>query len=223
MSSRKVAAASAATVLGLLGVAAFGCTASVDTGMTDESSMAASSGGAPFALTSSAFVEKSPIPVRYTGDGDNVSPPLHWSGTPAGTQSFALTLVDPDVPWGQDVPGYGTMPPPGSQPADLFIHWIAVNIPADVASLADGASPGSMPAGVLEPQSSFALLAMPANQYNGPAPPPTLKAHEYVFTLYALDVGALEGITAESDYAAVTQAMAGHVLATTELAGYFGH
>jgi Raf kinase inhibitor-like YbhB/YbcL family protein len=176
----------------------------------------------PFSLTSSAFVESSVIPVRYTGDGDNVSPPLSWRGAPLGTQSFAITLVDPDVPWGVTVPEYGTMPPPGTQPADFFIHWMAVNIPASVSSLADGASPGNMPAGVIEPANSFALFGGPANQYGGPAPPPTTKAHAYRFVLYALDVPTLAGVTASSDFNTVTAAMAGHVLAATTLTGYFG-
>jgi len=177
----------------------------------------------PFSLTSSAFVESSVIPVRYTGDGDNVSPPLAWRGAPSATQSFALVLVDPDVPWGQTVPVYGQMPPPGTQPADFFIHWMAVNIPATVTSLADGASPGNMPAGAIEPANSFALFAGAPNQYGGPAPPPGTKAHAYRFVLYALDVPSLAGVTAQSDFAAVTQAMAGHVLAAATLTGYFGH
>jgi Raf kinase inhibitor-like YbhB/YbcL family protein len=177
----------------------------------------------PFSLTSSAFVESSPIPVRYTGDGDNVSPPLAWRGAPSGTQSFAIVLVDPDVPWGQDVPVYGTMPPPGTQPADFFIHWIATGIPASVTSLPDGASPGNMPAGAIEPANSFGLFGGSPNQYGGPAPPPQTKAHAYRFVLYALDVPALPGITTQSDFTAVTAAMAGHVLAAATLTGYFGH
>lgn len=177
----------------------------------------------PFSLTSSAFVESSPIPVRYTGDAENLSPPLAWRGAPSATQSFAIVLVDPDVPWGQTVPAYGEMPPPGTQPADFFIHWMAVGIPATVTSLAEGASPGNMPAGAIEPASSFALFGAPANQYGGPAPPPGSKAHAYRFVLYALDVASLPGITAQSDFAGVTSAMAGHVLAATTLTGYFGH
>jgi Raf kinase inhibitor-like YbhB/YbcL family protein len=177
----------------------------------------------PFSLTSSAFVESSVIPTRYTGDGQNVSPPLEWRGAPAGTQSFALTMVDPDVPWGETVNVYGEMPPPGTQPADFFIHWIVVNIPPTVTSLADGASPGNMPAGVVEPLTSFALFGTPANQYGGPAPPPGRKAHGYRFVLYALDVPGLPGITAESGFTDVTAAMAGHVLAATTLTAYFGH
>lgn len=178
---------------------------------------------APFTLTSPAFVESGVIPTRFTGDGENVSPPLEWSGAPAETQSFALVLVDPDVPWGETVPVYGEMPPPGTQPADHFVHWIVTGIPASTTSLAEGASPGNMPAGTLEPRTSFALFGGEANQYGGPAPPPGTKAHAYRFVLYALDVASVPGVTAESDFTAVTTAMAGHVLAAATLTGYFGH
>lgn len=178
---------------------------------------------APFVLTSPAFVENGVIPIRYSGDGDNVSPPLEWSDAPTGTESFVLTLVDPDVPFGEEVPVYGLMPPPGTIPGDLFIHWISVDISANRQSLSDGASPGNMPVGTRELQSSFALFGGPANQYGGPAPPPQLKAHAYKFTLYALDVPVLEGLSLESDHAALTEAMAGHVLATATLTAYFGH
>lgn len=180
-----------------------------------------SSASAPFALTSDAFVEGAPIPERYTGDGDDVSPPLEWSGAPEGTRSFALAVVDPDVPWGEEVPEYGEMPPPGTQPADLFIHWIVADIPATTTSLPEGAS-GDLPSGARELQTSFALFGAPANQYGGPAPPPGTKAHAYRFVLYALDVESLEGLTDESDYAAFTEALAGNVLATTTLTGYYG-
>ena len=177
----------------------------------------------PFSLTSPEFVESGLIPLQFTGDGENVSPPLQWSGAPSGTQSFALVMVDPDVPWGQTVPAYGQMPPPGTQPADFFIHWIVTGIPATTTSLPTGASPGNMPAGIIEPMNSFGLFGGAANQYGGPAPPPGTKAHAYRFVLYALDVPSLTGVSASSDYATVTVAMAGHVLAATTLTGYFGH
>jgi len=188
--------------------------------VSDEQGPAAT---AVFSLTSPAFVESGPIPTRFTGDGENVSPPLAWSGAPTGTQSFALVLVDPDVPWGETVPVYGEMPPPGTQPADHFIHWIVTGIPSGTTSLPEGASPGNMPAGTIEPRTSFGLFGGEANQYGGPAPPPGTKAHAYRFVLYALDVASVPGVTAESDFAAVTSAMAGHVLAATTLTGYFGH
>lgn len=177
----------------------------------------------PFSLTSSAFVEGGVIPVHFTGDGANTSPPLQWAGAPPGTQSFTLVLVDPDVPWGQTVPVYGEMPPPGTQPGDFFIHWIVTGLPATLTSLPEGASPGSMPAGALEPMNSFTLFGGEPNQYGGPAPPPSTKAHAYRFVLYALDVAAPPGVTTESDYADVTAAMAGHVLSTAALTAYFGH
>ena len=179
--------------------------------------------GGPFVLTSPAFVENAVIPTRYTGDGENVSPPLAWSGAPPGTESFVLTMVDPDVPFGETVPLYGEMPLPGTVPGDLFIHWLVADIPVRTSSLQDGASPGRMPAQIRELKTSFALFGGEANQYGGPAPPPELRAHTYKFTLYALDTAILSGVTLDSDHAALTEAMVGHVLAAATLTGYFGH
>lgn len=222
--------ARAGAVALLLAVAVAACAGDVQSNaaasegsQSSDGSGSARGAGGPFALTSPAFVESGPFPVRFSGDGDNVSPPLEWSGAPAGTRSFALILIDPDVPWGQEVPAYGEMPPPGTQPADHFAHWIVTDIPASRMMLPAGASPGNMPEGLLEPSNSFGLFGGDPNQYGGPAPPPGTKAHEYRFILYALDVPSLEGVTAESDFAAVTSAMAGHVLATATLSGYFGH
>ena len=177
----------------------------------------------PFVLTSPAFVENAVIPTRYTGDGEDLSPPLAWNGAPPGTESFVLTVVDPDVPFGETVPLYGPLPPPGTVAGDLFIHWLVVDIPASTSSLEDGASLGQMPAPIRELKTSFALFGREANRYGGPAPPPELRAHAYKFTLYALDTPRLSGVTLDSDHAALTEAMAGRVLATATLTGYFGH
>lgn len=162
-------------------------------------------GGQMFTLTSSAYVEQGIIPAKYSGGGENVSPALNWKNPPDGTMSFALAMIDPDIPWGQEVPVYGQLPPPGTMPGDLFSHWIVVDISASVTSLAEGASVGT-----------------PLKEYGGPAPPPGTKAHAYILTLYALDVESLPGVSAESDYLAFTDAMAGHVLATATLTAYFG-
>lgn len=177
--------------------------------------------GVALTLTSPALIDRGIFPTKHTGAGANTSPPLQWSGAPAGTKSFALTMIDLDVAWGQMVLVYGKMPPPGTQPGDLLIHWIAVNIPASVSGLPEGASAKNMPAGSTELKSSFAAFGMPANQYGGPAPPPGMKAHAYVFTVYALDVDSLS-LSADSDYTAFVQAAAGHVLASASLTGYFG-
>ncbi len=71
-------------------------------------------------LTSVAFSEGEMIPAKYTCDGDDLSPPLAWSGAPAGTQAFALIADDPDAPIG------------------TWVHWVFYNIPADVTALPEG-------------------------------------------------------------------------------------
>ena len=80
-------------------------------------------GAAGFVLASPAFKSQGRIPVEYTCDGRNVSPPLRWTTPPAGTRAFALLMDDPDAP------------------GRTFTHWIAWNIPASTRSLAAGARP----------------------------------------------------------------------------------
>jgi hypothetical protein len=75
-------------------------------------------------LTSSAFQNRGDIPKKYSGEGDDVSPPLIWSNAPEGTRSFAVFCHDPDAPL--VTPGaYG------------FVHWVLYNIPASVSQLAE--------------------------------------------------------------------------------------
>jgi Raf kinase inhibitor-like YbhB/YbcL family protein len=108
-------------------------------------------------LSSPAFADGDPIPVRHTCDGEDVSPPLAWTGPPESTVSLALCLDDPDA---------------GRYP---FTHWLAWGLTPVAGSLAEG-EPG--PA---EGRNDFG-----ASGYRGPCPPPG-KPHRYVFTLYALD------------------------------------
>ncbi len=108
-------------------------------------------------LTSEAFADGRPIPVRHTCDGDDVSPPLAWTAPPAGTVSLALCLDDPDA---------------GRYP---FTHWLAWGLPAAAGGLSEG---DAAPA---EGRNDFG-----APGYRGPCPPPG-KPHRYVFRLYALD------------------------------------
>jgi Raf kinase inhibitor-like YbhB/YbcL family protein len=118
-----------------------------------------SSEGAGFQLTSSAFPEGQGIPKRFTCDGDNVSPPLAWSGAPAGTKAFALVVDDPDAPGG------------------LFTHWIVFNLPAATRSLPEGVKPAAD-----QGTNDFGKAG-----YGGPCPPKG--RHRYVFHLYALKDG----------------------------------
>jgi Raf kinase inhibitor-like YbhB/YbcL family protein len=103
--------------------------------------------------------------------GANQSPGLSWTEVPAGTQSFALTMFDPDAPTGSG-----------------WWHWIVVNIPASATTLPAGASGNQarMPAGAQETRTDFGKPG-----YGGPCPPPGAP-HRYVFTLYALKVPKLD-------------------------------
>ncbi len=99
--------------------------------------------------------------------GRNVSPELRWSGAPAGTKSFAVTLFDPDAPTGSG-----------------WWHWVVYNIPATAAGLPSGAGSGrGMPAGAVQGPTDFGTAG-----FGGACPPKGDKPHRYVFTLYALKV-----------------------------------
>jgi Raf kinase inhibitor-like YbhB/YbcL family protein len=113
---------------------------------------------AEFTLTSSAFANGGAIPSRYTCDGENLSPPLTWSGAPNGSRSLALIVDDPDAPVG------------------TFTHWLAWGIDPEAGGLAEG-----QPAPV-EGRNDFGVIG-----YGGPCPPPGHGPHRYFFNLYALD------------------------------------
>ena len=86
-------------------------------------------------LTSPAFTDQGAIPARYTCDGDDVSPPLQWSDAPAGARSFVLIIDDPDAP-------------DPAAPRRIWVHWVLYNLPASLAEIPEGASAGSLGAGV---------------------------------------------------------------------------
>lgn len=115
--------------------------------------------------------------------GANLSPELSWSGTPAGTQSFAVTCFDPDAPTGSG-----------------FWHWVVANIPAAVTSLPLGAGTpgaGKLPAGALEVRTDFGKPG-----YGGPCPPPGMNIHRYIFTVHAVSLKELP-VTADTSAAIV--------------------
>jgi phosphatidylethanolamine-binding protein (PEBP) family uncharacterized protein len=84
---------------------------------------------ASISVQSPAFAEGQPIPRRYTCDGDNVSPPLSWTGLPAGTGSVALVVDDPDAPSG------------------TYTRWVVVNVAPTVTSFDQDPSAGERPTG----------------------------------------------------------------------------
>lgn len=107
-------------------------------------------------LTSPAFTEGGAIPDVYTGEGQDVSPPLAWEDVPAGTKSFALICDDPDAP------------------AKVWVHWVVWDIPASACALAQGFD------GARQGKNDSRSVG-----YSGPYPPPG-KPHRYYFKLYAL-------------------------------------
>jgi Raf kinase inhibitor-like YbhB/YbcL family protein len=152
-------------------------------------------------LTSSAFHDNGLIPSKYahhgvTG-GANVSVPLAWGGVPPGTASLALSMIDPH-PVARD-----------------WVHWLVVNIPPSVTSVAEGASGSRMPAGAMELTSTYGETG-----YGGPEPPKGSGPHPYVTTLYALDVARLE-CTLHTSRAAFLTLVDGHVLARAVLTGIY--
>lgn len=176
------------------------------------------------ALTSTAIVEQGVMPDKFTlAKGDNVSPPLTWSDAPANTQSLAVTCVDPDVPWGN----FG-LPAPGSLFGDLFVHWVAYDLPPDVDNLPEGAGgKGALPGGGKHLNNTARDFGegTPFWEHRegwiGCAPPAGDRAHRYVFTLYALSEPSLN-LSPESHYSDFLEAAAGKVLATATLTVYFG-
>jgi hypothetical protein len=121
-------------------------------------------------VTSTAFAKGAPIPRKFTGEGDDVSPPLAWSGLPAETKELALICDDPDAP----------TPEP-------WVHWVIAKIPAETTGLPEGVprTPRpKQPAGAVQGKNSWP--AGEAIGYRGPMPPPGHGRHRYYFKLYAL-------------------------------------
>ena len=151
------------------------------------------------ALTSSAFDANQPIPKKYTCEGVEISPPLAWSGAPAGTRSLALIVEDPDAP-------------DPAAPKRVFTHWVLYNIAAESALLAEGASAASLPKGAVEGRNDFGRAG-----YGGPCPP--IGRHRYFFKLHALDT--VLPVDTALDKKALEAAMQGHVLEKAELVGTY--
>jgi Raf kinase inhibitor-like YbhB/YbcL family protein len=155
---------------------------------------------AAFTVTSPAFADDGTLPqngAQPKCGGQSVSPPLAWANVPAGVQSFAVTLYDPDAPGG-----------PG------FLHWVAYGIPASVSSLPAGFGAGATGhVGGANGAGSQVFL--------GYAPPAGETPHHYTFTVYATDL-APDALSPGLNRDALLAALHGHVKGAQSIVGRFG-
>lgn len=146
-------------------------------------------------IMSSAFQEGGMIPTKYTCDGQDISPPLSWSGVPDNARSLVLICDDPDAPMG------------------TWVHWVVYNIPPEQTDFEEGISKDSLAQkGILQGTTDFRR-----QEYGGPCPPSG--THRYYFKLYALGTELKLGKGATKKQ--VEAAMKGKILVQAELMGRY--
>jgi Raf kinase inhibitor-like YbhB/YbcL family protein len=148
------------------------------------------------------------VPLIYTAkafgcSGGNLSPELHWSGAPAGTLSFAVTLFDPDE---------------RSTPSGWW-HWVLYDLPKDVKSLPQGA--GAEHSTLLPAEARQGRSDLGENAYHGPCPAKGDPPHRYVFTVYALNVAKLP-VPPDSSGGMVTSIVQEHLLGKAVFVAHYG-
>lgn len=150
-------------------------------------------------ISSAAFHDNGEIPAVHTCEGEDLSPPLRFSGVPATAASLALVVDDPDAP-------------DPRAPRMTWVHWVLYDLPPDCGGLSQGVAASALPPGARQGQNDWHRTG-----YGGPCPP--IGRHRYFHKLYALDtrLGRLERPTK----AELERAMRGHVLATAVLIGTY--
>ncbi len=154
-------------------------------------------------VTSTAFTHGAPIPQKYTGDGQDISPPLSWSNLPKGTKELVLICEDPDAP----------TPEP-------WVHWVVYKIPAELPGLPEGIPKEARvksPVTVLQGKNSWTIGQTIG--YRGPAPPPGSGVHRYYFRVYALDGKPV--IEPGKDKKSLMKEISGHIIDEGELMGTY--
>lgn len=151
-------------------------------------------GNTNFQIKSNAFTDENDIPQNYTANGQNISPPLSWSGTPANTKSFTVICEDLD--------------------ASSFTHWIIFNIPESVNQVTEAIpNQGTLSNGAKQGTNNFNRIG-----YSGPSPPSG--THRYMFKIYALDIMLNLDSGATKDQ--VKSVMQNHILGQAQIIGKYG-
>ncbi len=154
-------------------------------------------------LTSPEFRNGDRLPKKYTGEGVNVSPPLHWQGVPEATRQFAIVCTDQDGPGGMH-----------------WVHWLLYNVPAGCRTLPEGliwSDNLDDSNGIRQGKNSWDVGKTIG--YRGPLPHSGTGVHRYLFSLYALDMqlNLSEGLEKNS----LLSAIEGHVLERADLIGTY--
>ena len=157
----------------------------------------------PLTVSTTAFADGAPIPVKYTQAGEQVSPALTWTNVPPGTVSFVLHMRDPDVA--------------RNKTTEDQVHWLVWGIPGTATGMTEG-----QPKGPTLPDGSRQISAR-GEVYRGPGAPATGPLHHYTFELFALDttVDLPAGADAWATRTAVYAAMQGHILGKAVYVGLF--
>lgn len=218
MRVRLLASAAIASAFLCATVATAGCglmsqpAGTTPTKLTTQSAPEDESGSMSLGFTTDAFLPaeadasasngaKSAIPVKYAmkgvAGGQNTSIPYAWGVASARTKSFALTVVDKHPM------------------AHNWVHWMVIDIPASVTCLPEGVSGSTrLPAGTRELKNTFGAVG-----YGGPQPPARSGPHNYVATLYALDVPSLN-LPSDASLAQFESAVSQHTVASETCTGW---
>ncbi len=148
-------------------------------------------------IISPVFLNNDMIPMRYTCEGEDISPPLAFGGIPQGTASLALIVDDPDAP-------------DPAAPKMTWVHWLLYNLDPAIAGLSEGVTE-------LPPPARAGRNDFGRTRYGGPCPP--IGNHRYMFKLYALDTMLPDLGTPDKE--TLLRAMEGHILDKAVLIGRY--
>ena len=160
---------------------------------------------AEFTVSSTNVKSGSPMALAQVLDscnGQNVSPALSWGAEPAGTMSFAVTMIDTDARNGSG-----------------WWHWSVFNIPASIHGMAAGAGRNhskDLPVGAIQGRTDFGF-----SHYGGPCPPVGDHTHHYEITVYALKVPSLP-LDENATGAQVSASLGAYTLVTAKIVGRYG-